>query len=790
MDPWARAAEGSKRGARILAEGHGTCIELERVIRELSSALQLVPSDMQSHMLLAEAYSKAYDWTSAVFSLRFVLHSNKNQEGLVMALRKVYMLLGKEMMIHKKYEEAAAHIKNALKYDPTFVQGWTLMAKCFVHLGEYKSAVESVGRSISLAGSENMELFVFRAKLYWALGLESAGNTDMRRALEMDKTHPEVVSFVDRSFHRAQLMYNQGMERLEAGCPQEALHLMEGALLLSKEDIKLYLAMAKICRLIGELDRALFTLQDAAAIYKARYDEDNPKEEEEEEELEMEEDSESETGSTDGDVDMDRTDSFQSGGDESFNDNDSRSFQPAEAGKGGRTRGHAVPPLLAKQINLVYNDMALRLAGEGDYAKAINLLHRVIGSERERAEIPGSEAVDYRYLMNRGDCYRAQGENLYASADYHSALELKPDAADIRSKLSLIHYQAAVSYFNASDFKAASSELDASIRLNGWVCEYFILRGRTHYYQGYYHDACEDFKQAHRIEPANPRALEHLSLFGHGALQEAGGVTYGPAPPLGGSQSADSRLHRQPLGSPGLDGGTPTPKKKHSSLNKSKSLIAIVRTPVKEMPPPGPKAITAFLKKLPPLDGSEPFSPGGVSMSPMARRQGRQVGGSPTPLLSAQMIGAMHEAGRVREESFRRALGGRCDLLSKDSSWGLLDTAKRQSEELLNAETKKSRADDRRRVESEKRGATTVTSLKRMSMDISRASVANSSGVLAGVVSRRDDPALLAMSGMNLAKKSKRGAGPGRARGGSMDDASSGGDSLAASSLSSYGQRY
>ena len=460
-DPKAKSALNAQRAQRILTEGRNSSVELERVIRELNVSIQLVPKDIECHMNLAEAYKRAYDWSSAVFSLRFVLHALPRHAKAGNELRDVYISLAKEMIIYKRYDDAVAHLKNAVKYDPKCVRAWNLLAKCFVYLSDFKSAVEAIGRSISLAGATTVDLYIFRAKLYWALGLEEPGNADMRRALDMDKTHPEVVSFLDRSFRRAQRLYEEGMAQLEDGQPEEALKLMERALLLSSDDIKLYLTIAKLYRLVGNLDKALFTLQDAVQIYRSRNQEDAPPEEEETL-------SGSETSS-----DGENEDDDGANEEASLNDNDSRATQKPKIPE--------IPPLLQKQLNLVYNDMALKLAEEGEYHKALNLYNKIVTAERERSSFPGSDPFDYRYFMNRGDCYRAIGENFYASSDYHSALEINPDIWELRTKLSLLHYQAGVDHFNSSNFKASTNELNEALRLNDRVCEYYLLRGRANY---------------------------------------------------------------------------------------------------------------------------------------------------------------------------------------------------------------------------------------------------------------------------------------------------------------------
>lgn len=764
-DPKLKSAANSRRAARILAEGHNTSVELEKVVRELNVSLQLVPSNIESHMDLAETYCRAYDWSSAVFSLRFVLHANPKHERALLRLRDMYCLMGKEMVLLALYEEAVAHFKNALKYDPAFVEAWTLMAKCFVYIGDFKSAIEAAGRSVALAGATNAELYIFRAKLYWAMGLEAPGNADMRRALDMNKDHPEVLNFLDRSFMRAEMLYNRGMGLLDDGDNMGALACMEQALSLSREDIKLYLTIAKIYRLVGDLDKALFTLQDAAAIYKTRFDEDNFVDEEDS--LDGSDSSESENAEKD---DNSR----------SINDNDSKYLA-------SKPTLPEIPPIILTQINLIYNDMALKFANEGQYPRAITLLHKVITSERERAAYQGGgDLIDYRYFMNRGDCYRAQGENFYASADYHSALEINPGAWEIRTKLSLIHYQTAVNYFNSSTFAAAANELNEAIRLNNRVCEYYLLRGRTNYYQGYYHDACEDFKCAKQLDPDNPGVLEYTSLFGHGIIEEIEGKDIYR---IRGSQSAAVLLRPVKTNkvlpkSESLDRLRRSYKENKNLLKRNKSSCAIVRNIPKEAAETEPVGISTFFKILPPLH--QGYSTGLSNSAPTSKK--RLIAGSHRPLIPSEMLDALHAATHASQESFNKVMSCQVDFISKDPTWSLIETAKRDADALLNAETKKTREDERRKDKARKQGAVTVTSLKRRSIEATRLSLENKTAVLAGVISRHDDPELLALATMNeMNRKMKHYRNKNSTTGRKRDSTSSaaGDDSLCASSLSS-----
>lgn len=64
-----------------------------------------------------------------------------------------------------------------------------------------------------------------------------------------------------------------------------------------------------------------------------------------------------------------------------------------------------LPEDISKQTNLIFNDLGLRFMSEGQYTKAIVLFNKVIENELKLCQ-PFTN-IDYRFYVNRGDCYRA-----------------------------------------------------------------------------------------------------------------------------------------------------------------------------------------------------------------------------------------------------------------------------------------------------------------------------------------------------------------------------------------------
>jgi tetratricopeptide (TPR) repeat protein len=179
----------------------------------------------------------------------------------------------------------------------------------------------------------------------------------------LDKDHPEVKSFIKRSFEDARRLYNEGKEHFKAGNSKEAIACCENALIINGEDVKLYVMLSKMHRQKGDLNEAFRYLKDAEKL---------------------------------------------------FHKGDPYNAFP----------NIKLPFEISRQKNLVINEMAMKEAIAGDCEKAIVLLNKAIASERQMNE--EDMQIPFIYFMNRGDCYRSLNEPLFAIADYKLALDRSP----------------------------------------------------------------------------------------------------------------------------------------------------------------------------------------------------------------------------------------------------------------------------------------------------------------------------------------------------------------------------
>jgi tetratricopeptide (TPR) repeat protein len=116
--------------------------------------------------------------------------------------------------------------------------------------------------------------------------------------------------------------------------------------------------------------------------------------------------------------------------------------------------------------------------------------------------------VDIRFLINRGDCHRALGNLSAALHDFNAALEVNRDNWDLKTRISLVHYQCGVHYFNMGKYNESKHALTSAIELNSRVALYHAARGETHYQLQMFSGAYDDFKRALELDPNLTHILE------------------------------------------------------------------------------------------------------------------------------------------------------------------------------------------------------------------------------------------------------------------------------------------
>lgn len=474
-------------------------MELERVVKDLSSSSSYAPKETRHFYFLAKVFKQSLDYASAIYSLRYVLRLDPNHHAARAHLAVLLMKHGQEKMCEaalaqqrglsgkhcdQLYSTARVYFDECLIMLKSNPRVWMFKGVCHVHLGETNDALDALSRGIHYLAIEVRtytawtdkrlendskgkperqverlrrqrvlsverhnrntrmlcEMYVLRGKLYWAAGSTDAGNRDLRLASTLQADHPEVLAFGALSFRKVERLYNQAVELFQQREHEEALKLIDLALEISAEDIKLHILQSKLLRALKRLPAAFSAIQRATELFTKASQ-----------------------------FDM------------------------------------KVPEDITRQTNLVFNDMAIQCAGKGEYEKSIALLNKVIASEKKLSR--GLADVNFRFYVNRGDCYRVQHELQAAAADYLVALQQNPPQDEefwaIKTRLSLTYYLLATDLFNDSDFASADAALTQAIANNPKVAAYYGTRGTCRYYLGAYGEAYEDYRQCLELDPGN-----------------------------------------------------------------------------------------------------------------------------------------------------------------------------------------------------------------------------------------------------------------------------------------------
>ena len=357
---------------KLLKDGNNSFLELERILKELNRAANLKSEESKIYIALAEVYRRALDTSSAIFALRYSLEKDPTNNRVKKQLFELLINRAQETMkLGTHYDRASNYFEDALEMDSTRPNVWILKAVCDIYCKNFQAALNCINRAINISSEITIDMYILRAKILWAMGQIEAGNKDMRKVITKNNSHPEVQAFIKRAFANAEQQYLEAYNLFNQKQPLEAIKILQNIIEVNQNDIKLYLLLSKSYRQLDNLDLAYQTLINAIQIYK--------------------------------------------------------SLDPS-----GIYTNIKIPEEIIQQQNIILNEMSLKKAVEGEYEQAIILLNKAISSERKLRK--NSDEINYKFFLNRGDCYRAIGESLYAVADYQTALERCP------GKLLIISY--------------------------------------------------------------------------------------------------------------------------------------------------------------------------------------------------------------------------------------------------------------------------------------------------------------------------------------------------------------
>lgn len=428
-------------------------------------------------------------------------------------------------MATNDFTKAEKDLEECTRLRPVDAGFWKCLAKARVSQGhtKFKETLTALDQTLSLDSSDG-EALILRGKINWAVGQQEAGNKDMFEAGKLEPEHPEVEIFHRAMFEKSNKLYGEAKQAMKSENYPGAVASLTAALSVTPDDVKLLVLRAAANRKCDNHDAAIEDLDDAAYAYFEAITNFKP------------------TPNVHGKV------------------------SPDDARRELERAFLAAPPWkrepfqVTRQRSLVFNDVALQLMQAGQYKTAITTLNKAINGEMNLVEalrrrqmnylsddqsLKGSPSrntnqddtdtrtvssymgrserslhanqgsvdtasttvslhhdVDYRFFVNRGDCYRALEKIELALADYHRAYDAKPGNWDTRTRLSMVHYIIGTALFNHSAFDEAEVELSTAIQYNPKVAHYFAVRGKACYYQHKFDLAHADYREALLLDPS------------------------------------------------------------------------------------------------------------------------------------------------------------------------------------------------------------------------------------------------------------------------------------------------
>ena len=143
---------------------------------------------------------------------------------------------------------------------------------CDIYQNLFSSAFNYVDTTIKLRLSSSVhsnpgvELYILKAKLYYAQGLIDLGNQTMVHCSTMSTRHPEVISFSERIYARAERLYNYSLYFFAKAMYEDCIKCLKSALVVTKYDSKLFIMISKVYRKTGDLNQAFSYIQQVKNI--------------------------------------------------------------------------------------------------------------------------------------------------------------------------------------------------------------------------------------------------------------------------------------------------------------------------------------------------------------------------------------------------------------------------------------------------------------------------------------------------------------------------------------------
>ena len=701
-------------------DGGGTSIELERVIKELSVSSSYAPKDARYFFFLAKVFKQSLDFASAIYTLRYVLKLDEHHAAARKHLAELLMKHGQEKMCDAVlaqqrgqeeqqysllYNTARVFFDECLVLNKMNAKVWMFKSVCHVHLRQQQDAIDALSRGIHISTGD------VRCHVPWTdkrfendskgLSGKEVHRLVLARDADRERQERNVRILCEMHVLRGKLYWagglteqgNKDLRFASTLLPEHPEVLVFGALSHKKAE-RLY-AMCVEAYAAGRLGEAGKHIRLALNL-------------------------------SPDDIKMHIMNSKLCRAAKDLSGSYSAIQRATELYQSSSSFDMRLPEDILQQTNLIYNDMAIQCAAQGEYEKSIALLNKVIISERKLTR--GLTDINFRFFVNRGDCYRACHELQQAKADYQLALQLIRDPEDqwvVKTRLSLTYYLLATDFFNTSEFALADAAASKAIQSNPQVAAYYAARGQARYYLGRYQEAHDDYRRCLELDPSNDEARLRLAQ----QYEQTKSLDAGPAAQAGAAVSSAGYI----------DVRRSVVESMASLQVRPEHQVQAMLHPREARGLPDIRKIVKASSAVAALTGG--LSGGGSGCPTLAPR--------PLPLVNPRLTTSWMAAqdASTCKEKVQLILAKRADV-GKGAMWSTLDNAKYMAQARCRpagALSIEARASKEAGKDGDKGKSYTSAGLKRFSQEASRAALAkykDDFSFIAGVITSYDDPFL------------------------------------------------
>jgi len=255
------AASRYERGLRSQEVG-----DHEDALFEFTKSIFLNPDEPAYYKARADTYLYMCDFKSAASNYRKAVMLAPDDHKARRVLAGILDALGHRRLESKQYHAAISMLSEAITLDGFRANFYLHRALAYIALKQWASALHDADCSVRV-DSTHCDAFILRAKLHWKVGNQKEGNEDFKRAHKLNPNHIEVKKFEQKMWDQAEQAYQAASSFLLRNDFDKAIELLSNALELNPGDVKVLVLRASAFRHKSQFQQALEDLEEAREIY-------------------------------------------------------------------------------------------------------------------------------------------------------------------------------------------------------------------------------------------------------------------------------------------------------------------------------------------------------------------------------------------------------------------------------------------------------------------------------------------------------------------------------------------